>query len=71
MYKIVTYFKIVGMNTLKGKDEEAQELIKNLQVFEAVCSKIHKSFVSKVIFFIKSEYYIQFLLYKYLICIYK
>lgn len=61
MYKIVIYFKIVGMNTLKGKDEEAQELIKNLQVFEAVCSKIHKSFVSKVIFFIKFEYYIQFL----------
>lgn len=51
MYKIDTYFKIVGMNTLKGKDEEAQELIKNLQVFEAVCSKIHKCFISKVILF--------------------
>lgn len=38
------------MHTLKGKDEEAQELIKNLQVFEVVCSKIHKCcFVSKVI----------------------
>lgn len=37
------------MNTLKDKDEEAQELIKNLQVFEVVSSKIHKSFVPKVI----------------------
>lgn len=37
------------MHTLKGKDEEAQELIKNLQVFEVVCSKIHKCyFASKV-----------------------
>lgn len=36
------------MNTLKGKDEEAQELIKNLQVFEIVCSKINKCFVPKV-----------------------
>lgn len=37
------------MNSLKEKDEEAQELIKNLQVFEIVCSKMHKCFVPKVI----------------------
>jgi len=37
------------MNTLREKDEEAQELIKHLQVFEVVCSKMHKSFVPKVI----------------------
>lgn len=49
------------MNTLKGKDEEAQELIKNLQVFEAVCSKIHKCFVAKVMLFIKFEYFIKLL----------
>lgn len=42
-------FNIIDLNTLKEKDEEAQELIKNLQVFEVVCSKIHKSFVPKVI----------------------
>ncbi|XP_022171117.1 TATA-binding protein-associated factor 172 [Myzus persicae] len=38
-----------NMNTLKDKDEEAQELIKNLQVFEVVCSKMHKSFVPKLL----------------------
>jgi len=42
-------FNILDMNTLKEKDEEAQELIKNLQVFEVVCSKMHKCFVPKVI----------------------
>lgn len=36
------------MNTLKEKDDEAQEVVKNLQVFEVVSSKIHKCFVSKV-----------------------
>jgi len=40
------------MNTLKEKDEEAQELIKNLQVFEVVCSKMHKCFVPKVWYFV-------------------
>lgn len=42
-------FIILGMNTLREKDEETQELIKNLQVFEVVSSKFHKCFVSKVI----------------------
>lgn len=39
------------MDTLKEKDEDVQELIKHLQVFEVVCSKIHKCFVPKVILF--------------------
>lgn len=38
------------MNTLREKDESAQELIKNLQVFEVVSSKMHKCFVPKVVF---------------------
>lgn len=38
-----------SMNSLKEKDEEAQELIKNLQVFEIVCSKMHKCFVPKLL----------------------
>lgn len=38
------------MNTLREKDNEAQELIKNLQVFEVVSSKFHKCFVSKVMY---------------------
>lgn len=42
-------FNILDMNNLKEKDEEAQELIKNLQVFEVVCSKMHKCFFPKVI----------------------
>lgn len=37
------------MDTLKYKDEEAQELIKNLQTFEVVCSKMHKCFIPKVV----------------------
>lgn len=40
---------ILDLNTLKDKDEEAQELIKNLQVFEVVCSKMHSCFVPQVI----------------------
>lgn len=36
------------MNTSKEKDEEAQELIKNLQVYEVVCSIMHKCYVPKV-----------------------
>lgn len=33
----------------KEKDDEAQELIKNLQVFEVVSPKMHKCFIPKVI----------------------
>lgn len=63
------------MNTLKGKDEEAQELIKNLQVFEIVCSKINNCFVPKVIItnqtlptslIIYFPNYYQIMLFKYL-----
>lgn len=43
------HFNIIDLNTLRENDEKAQELIKNLQVFEVVCSKMHKCFVPKVI----------------------
>lgn len=45
------HFNVLDMNTLKEKDEEAQDLIKNLQVFEVVCSKMHKNYVPQVIKF--------------------
>lgn len=50
IFAMNVYFKFVGLDILKDNDEKAQELIKNLQVFEIVCSKIHKCFIPKVIF---------------------
>lgn len=51
-FYVFVIFKLLGMDTLKEKDEEVQELIKHLQVFEVVCSKIHKCFVLKVIYYL-------------------